>query len=95
MELQLTGTNMQITPAMRRYFERKIGKLNRHLPNIIESRVEVSEEKTKSSQQHYLVRVTATSKGVVFHGEERESLIDPLNNVAEILTPHTGDILNL
>ncbi len=34
-------------------------------------------------------------KIVLFHGEERESLIEPLNNVAEILTPHTEDILNL
>ena len=51
MELQITGTNVEITPAVRRYVEHKLGGLNRHLPSIIESRVEISEEKTKSPQQ--------------------------------------------
>ncbi|MFC1962077.1 ribosome hibernation-promoting factor, HPF/YfiA family [Chloroflexota bacterium] len=71
MELQITGTNMQITPEIRRQVTRKVGKLNRYLPNIIETKVEFSEEKTKSAQQHYLVRATVSGKGIVFHGEAR------------------------
>jgi ribosomal subunit interface protein len=63
MELQITGKNMELTPAVRRYIERKLGKLNRHLPNIIESKVEISEEKTKSLQQHFIVRATVTGSG--------------------------------
>ncbi|GAH95051.1 unnamed protein product, partial [marine sediment metagenome] len=31
MELQIAGKNMELTPAARRYIERKLGKLNRHL----------------------------------------------------------------
>jgi len=89
MELQIAGTNMELTPAVRRYVERKLGKLNRHLPGIIESKVEISEEKTKSPQQHYLVRVTVTSGvgGAVFHGEERgEDLFKAIDKVAAIMT---------
>ena len=87
MELQVTGTNMEITPAVRRYIERKLGKLNRHLPKIIESKVEVSEEKTRSPQQHYLVRVTVDGGGSVFHGEERgEDLFKAVDRVAAIMT---------
>jgi putative sigma-54 modulation protein len=89
MELQITGTNIELTSAARRYVERKLGKLSRHLPNIIESRVEISEEKTKSPQQHYLVRVTVNSGAgsAVFHGEERgEDLFRAIDRVAAIMT---------
>lgn len=89
MELQIAGTNMELTPAVRRYVERKLGKLSRHLPNIIESRVEISEEKTRSPQEHYRVRVTVNSGvgGAVFHGEERgEDLFKAIDKVAAIMT---------
>ena len=89
MELQITGTNIELTPAVNRYVERKLGKLSRHLPSIIESKVEISEEKTKSPQQHYLVRVTVAGGvgGAVFHGEERgEDLFRAIDKVAAIMT---------
>jgi putative sigma-54 modulation protein len=89
MELQITGTNIELTSAVNRYVERKLGKLSRHLPSIIESKVEISEEKTKSPQQHYLVRVTVTGGvgGVAFHGEERaEDLFRAIDKVAAIMT---------
>ena len=88
MELQIAGTNLELTPAVHRYVERKLGKLNRHLPSIIESKVEISEEKTRSPQQHYLVRVTVTGGvgGAVFHGEERgEDLFKAVDKVAAIM----------
>jgi len=87
MELQITGTNMEITPTVRRYIERKLDKLNRHLPNIIETKVEISEEKTKSPQQHYLIRVTAASSGAVFHGENRGAdLFQAIDKVTTVMT---------
>ena len=87
MELQITGKNMELTPAMRHYIERKLGKLNRHLPNIIESKVEVSAEKTKSPQQHFIVRVTVAGSGAQFHSEERgEDLFTAIDKVVAIMT---------
>ncbi|MFC1913766.1 ribosome hibernation-promoting factor, HPF/YfiA family [Chloroflexota bacterium] len=87
MELQITGTNMQITPEIKRRVERKLEKLNRHLPNIMESKVEVSEEKTRSARQHYLVRANVSVKGTVFHGEERgEDLFQAIDRLATTLT---------
>ena len=61
MELQIAGTNTELTPEMKSYAERKLGKLDKHLAGIIETRVEISEEKTKSRQQRFLVRVTVNS----------------------------------
>ena len=87
MELQITGINIQITPVIRRYVERKMGRLNKHLPNIIESKVEISEEKTKSAQQRYLVRSTVASPGAAFHGDERgEDLFRAIDKLSAIMT---------
>ena len=86
MELQITGTNMEITTTVRRYIERKLGKLSRHLPNIIESKIEVSEENTKSPQQRYLVRATVAGSNATFHGEDRgEDLFKAIDRVATIM----------
>jgi putative sigma-54 modulation protein len=89
MELQIAGTNMEITPATQRYVERKLSKLSKHLPDIIDIKVEISEEKTKSPQQHYLVRAMVNSGvgGAVFHGEERaEDMFKAIDKVAVIMT---------
>jgi len=87
MELQITGTNTELTPTVCRYVERKLGKLNRHLPNIIESKVEISEEKTKSPQQHFVVRVTVAGSSIRLHGEERGGdLFKAIDKVTAIMT---------
>ncbi len=87
MELQITGTNVELTSTIRRHIERRLNKLNRHLPNIMKSKVEISEEETKSPQQHFLVRVTVDSSGTLLHGEERGGdLFEAVDKVAAIMT---------
>ncbi len=86
MELQITGKNIDLSSAVHRYIERKLGKLSRYLPNIIESKVEISEEKTKSPQQRFVVRVTIDSGGTLLCGEERgEDLFTAIDKVATIM----------
>jgi len=86
MELQITGKNIDLSPAVHRYIERKLGKLSRHLPSIIGSKVEVSEEKTKSPQQRFVVRVTLHSSGTRLRGEERgQDLFTAIDKVAEVM----------
>jgi putative sigma-54 modulation protein len=89
MELHITGTNLELSDAVQRFIERKLGKLDKHFPSIIDIRVEISEEKTKSPQQHFLVRVTVNSGivGVSFHGEDRgEDLHQAVDKVTAIVT---------
>ncbi len=86
MKLQITGRNIDLSPAMRQYIERKLGKLSRHLPNIIGSNVEVFEEKTKSPQQRFVVQVTIDSSGTLLRGEGRgENLFTATDKVAAIM----------
>ena len=89
MDLQITGTNMELSDTVQRFIERKLGKLDKHFPSIIDTRVEISEEKTKSPQQHFLVRVTVNSGigGASFHGEDRgEDLHQAVDKVTAIVT---------
>jgi putative sigma-54 modulation protein len=89
MELHIAGTNMAITPETQRYVESKVGKLNRHKPDIIDIKVEISEESTKSPQARFLVRVTVQSGrgGVIVHGEERaESVFMAIDKVVDVMT---------
>ena len=86
MELQITGKNIKLAPAVRQYIERKLGKLDRHLPNMRESKVEISEEKTRSPQQRFVVQVTLDSNGVLLRGEERgEDVFAAVDKVTAVM----------
>ncbi|GAI14864.1 unnamed protein product, partial [marine sediment metagenome] len=86
MELQITDKNARLSPTLRSYIERKLSKLSRHLPNIMESKVEITEEKTKSPQQHFVVQVTINSSGTLLRGEERgEDLFTAIDKVVAIM----------
>ncbi len=86
MELQITGKNIEISLEVRQYIERKLDKLGRHLHKIMESKVEISEQKTKSPQQHFVVQVTIDSNGTLFRSQERgENLVSAIDRVVEIM----------
>jgi putative sigma-54 modulation protein len=86
MELQITGQNMDVSSEVRRYIERKIGKLTRHFPNIIESIVEINQEKTRSPQQHFMVRASVNGNGISLHSEERgEDLFQAIDRITSVL----------
>jgi putative sigma-54 modulation protein len=86
MELQIFSKNMEISPDIRSYVQKKIGKLTHYLPNITEAKVEIHEQNTKSPQHRYTAQVTLTSKGIILRGEERdEGVRAAVDAVVEVL----------
>lgn len=86
MELQIFGKNLEISQAVQGYVQKKIGKLARYLPNITEAKVEIREEKTRSSQHSFTVQVTLNSKGTLLRGEERgENINVAVDAVSDVL----------
>jgi putative sigma-54 modulation protein len=86
MELQITGKNVKLIPSARGYIERKLDKLNRHLPHIIECKVEISEEKTRSPEQRFVAQVTVDSSGTLLRGEERgDDLFTAIDRVVAVM----------
>ncbi len=99
MELQITGKNIELKPQVRRYIERKLGKINRYLPGIMAASVEITEEKTKSRQQHFVVQVTVDSGNGLLRGEERgEALFAAIDKVGAVMNRqiehHKGKLNN-
>jgi putative sigma-54 modulation protein len=75
MNLVLKGKNFVISDRVRDYVEKKIGKLDRYLPEIDEARVEITQEKTKSAKDRNIVQVTLRTDGTILRAENRSEAI--------------------
>jgi putative sigma-54 modulation protein len=93
MELVIKGKNLEVEEAAQEYIRSKINKLERHLPDIGEVKVELTQEMTKAVESRYVVQVTINSHGTLLRGEERassipaavDSVVDVLNRQIERL----------
>ena len=86
MELKVTGKNIELTTDLNAYIQQKLGKLSRHLTNIIEAKVEIAAEKTRSPQQRFIAQVTVNSAGTLLRAEERgDDLFKAIDGVATIM----------
>lgn len=71
MEVKIRGRNIEVTPRLQEYVEKKIGKLDRYLPTIDEAHMELAVEKTRSAQDRQVAQLTIRSKGALLRAEER------------------------
>ena len=72
MNLVIQGRNMAVTPRIQSYVERKIGRLDRYMPNITEVRVDLSEEKSNRMGNRMTAQVTIRhTRGTILRAEER------------------------
>jgi putative sigma-54 modulation protein len=65
MRFIITGRHVAITPAFRSTIERKVGKLSRILPKIIEAKITLSAEKYRR-----IAELTLLVKGKILRSEE-------------------------
>jgi putative sigma-54 modulation protein len=71
MQLSITGKNIEINDNLRKYVEKKIGRLDRYLPNIIDGRVELSkDEGARAAEDRQIAQVTLRTKNVILRAEE-------------------------
>ncbi|MGA9696087.1 MAG: ribosome-associated translation inhibitor RaiA [Dehalococcoidales bacterium] len=86
MDLIITGQNIEVLPTVKDYIEKKFGKLDRHFQNINNTKVELSEQQTKSQEQRYRVQVTLDANGTLLRGEERaENLLAAVDKVLPVI----------
>jgi putative sigma-54 modulation protein len=71
MEVSIFARNMELTPRLREYVERKIGKLDRYLPWAEEARVELKVENTRSANHRQVAQLTVRVRGTILRTEER------------------------
>jgi ribosome hibernation promoting factor len=70
MEVTIRGRNVEVTPRLQEYVEKKVGKLDRYLPTIDEAHMDLSVEKTRSAQDRQVAQLTVRSKGSILRAEE-------------------------
>jgi putative sigma-54 modulation protein len=74
MELEILAQNVELTPRLRSYVEKKIAKLDRTLPNLTSIRVDLANENTRSAVERQVAQVTIRDdKGTILRAEERSS----------------------
>ncbi|HDN80391.1 MAG: ribosome-associated translation inhibitor RaiA [Chloroflexi bacterium] len=73
MELKIKARNLEVTETLRKYLEKKIGKMNRYLPKATEAYIELSREGTKSIKDSHKVEVTLRGGKAFIRAEERSA----------------------
>ena len=71
MQLSITGKNIEVNDNLRKYVEKKIGRLDRYLPNIIDGRVELTaNEGARAAEDRQIAQVTLRTKNTILRAEE-------------------------
>ncbi|HQF71647.1 MAG TPA: ribosome-associated translation inhibitor RaiA, partial [Promineifilum sp.] len=74
MELQILSNNMDITPRLRDYVEKKTARLDRYLPKLSAIQVVLAMENTRSAVQRHVAEITIRDeRGTILRAEERNS----------------------
>jgi putative sigma-54 modulation protein len=63
MRLQVKGKNVEVTPALRDYTERKLAKLGKQLAEPTQVEVELSEERNPAISASSVAEATVFTKG--------------------------------
>jgi putative sigma-54 modulation protein len=71
VELQISSHGIEVTDYLREYIEKKIGRLDRYLPELREARVDLSNETTRSAGELQIAQVTLRANGKYIRAEER------------------------
>ena len=92
MELEILAHNMDLTPRLQGYVEKKTARLDRYLPNLTSIRVDLATENTRSAVERQVAQITVRDdKGTILRAEERSSdmfaavdaVMDKLNRQVE------------
>jgi putative sigma-54 modulation protein len=72
MNISINGRNLDVTSRLQSYIERKVGRLDRFMPNIHEIRVDLSEEKSNRAGNRIVAQITVRhTRGTILRAEQR------------------------
>ncbi|MEM7033580.1 MAG: ribosome-associated translation inhibitor RaiA, partial [Chloroflexota bacterium] len=71
MSLIIKAKNLKISEDTKAYIEKKTDKFNRFLAQIEETRVDVSSQKVKNSQERIIVEITVRAARKILRAEEK------------------------
>jgi putative sigma-54 modulation protein len=73
MRLQVKGKNVEVTPSIRAYAERKLRKLEKQLAEQTQVEVELSEQRNPSIAESHIAEGTIFTKGPTLRAREESN----------------------
>lgn len=70
MEIKINARNIEVTERLKEYLEKKLRKMPRYLPNLLEAEVELSRHDTKNIKDSHRVEITLRSSRAFIRAEE-------------------------
>ncbi|MGL4650834.1 MAG: ribosome hibernation-promoting factor, HPF/YfiA family, partial [Caldilineaceae bacterium] len=70
MKVVVHGRSVEITDWVQQYVEKKVERLERHLPHMNEVRAEISKAHTKSAADRFTAQLTIANNGQILRAEE-------------------------
>jgi putative sigma-54 modulation protein len=74
MDVNIHSHNLEVTPRLENYVEKKTDRLDRYMPNLTEVNVDLSTEKTRSVGERQVAQITVRDdRGTILRAEERSN----------------------
>lgn len=74
MDISINAHNVDLTDRLRNHVERKTSKLDRYMPNLMDIRVDLSSQNTRSAVQRQSAQITIRDgRGTILRAEERSN----------------------
>jgi ribosome hibernation promoting factor len=71
MDINIQGNDLRVTDGLRNYIERKLERLDRYLPNIVDVRVELGREHTRRGEDMSVAQITLRHRrGAILRAQE-------------------------
>jgi putative sigma-54 modulation protein len=86
VNLVIRGKNIEVPASARDYIAKKVERFGHLLKDITEIKVDLSAEKTRSKDDHYVVEMTLDCRGTFIRGEKRGSdILSAIDAAADMM----------
>lgn len=74
MTLSINVHNFELTPRLQNYVEKKTVRLDRYMPSLMETTVDLSEQNARNSEERQIAQITVRDRhGTILRAEERSN----------------------
>lgn len=71
---EIYAHNVELTPRLQQYVEKKTSRLDRYMPNIAELRVDLTAQNARNAAERQIAQITVRDqRGMILRAEERNS----------------------
>jgi len=91
MQLQVQGRNVDVTPKVRDYVEKRLARLSRQLDAASDVRVDLGHEHTRSQGERYSAQITTHRNRAILRAEMKDpDLFTAIDNVVDKMDRQIG-----